>query len=190
MDRHHPQHSERVPTPLEMWRIEDEAGIEFADGQLVERENSARACSTAGHICYLLSTAASQTKGVKIYTGGLAYNCFSNRPHLYRKPNVSVMRVSRLREAGIVGDVPTMPIPPDLAVEVVSPRDSANALRRKFDEYRAAGFGQAWLVYPELKGVHLWRADGYAADLSAEDEIKAGPLLPAFRCRVAELFDD
>ena len=100
------------------------------------------------------------------------------------------MRVSRLRESGIFGDVPTMTIPPDLAVEVVSPGDLANALRRKFDEYRAAGFGQIWLVYPELHGVHVWRADGFVADLSAEDEITIGPLLPAFRCKVAELFED
>ena len=184
-----PTVAERDPTPKQMRRIEDEAGVEFVDGKLVEQTMSAESVRIGGNIVTLLNIANAE-KAVRVYQDGLSYKCFPDSPGKYRKPDASVITKARLAEANLMRDIGIMPIPPDLAVEVVSPGDSANALRRKFDEYRAAGFGQVWLVYPELQGVHLWRADGYAADLSAEDEITVGPLLPAFQCKVAKLFDD
>ena len=179
----------RSPSPEEMRRLEGDAGVEFVDGHLVEQTVSAESVRIGGNIVTKLNN-ANLEKSVRVYQDGLSYQCFADAPKKYRQPDASVITKARLAEAGIVGDIGIMPIAPDLAVEVVSPGDSANTLRRKLDEYRAAGFGQVWLVYPELHGVHLWRADGYVADLNGEDEITAGPLLPAFRCKVSELFED
>ena len=133
---------------------------------------------------------ANAGKSVEVYMDGLAYRCFPDLPKLYRKPDVSVVSKARLRKAAITGDIGVMPIAADLAVEVISPRDLANDVRRKLDEYRAAKFGQVWLVYPELHGVFTWREGGRVDDLSAEDEITVGTLLPEFRCKVSAFFED
>ena len=39
-------------------------------------------------------------------------------------------------------------IPPDLAVEVVSPNDTVYDLDEKLEDYRAAGIPLVWVVYP------------------------------------------
>lgn len=184
-----PTVAERDPTPKQMRRIEDEAGVEFVDGKLVEQRVSKESVRIGGKIVRLLGN-ANVEQSVEVYQDGLSYRCFADAPKKYRKPDVSVVAKARLAGAGITDDIGVMPIPPDLAVEVVSPGDSANALRRKLDEYRGAGFGQVWLVYPELHGVYVWRSDGFLADLGNEDEITAGPLLPAFRCKVSAFFED
>ena len=40
-------------------------------------------------------------------------------------------------------------IPPDLAVEVVSPNDSAEELEEKLEDYHKAGVPLVWVIYPE-----------------------------------------
>ena len=39
-------------------------------------------------------------------------------------------------------------IPPDLIVEVISPRENAEGLARKLNDYRDAGVPIVWVIYP------------------------------------------
>ena len=55
-------------------------------------------------------------------------------------------------------------IPPDLAVEVVSPNDSASELEEKLDDYRTAGVPLIWVIYPELRKVKILRQEGPAGE--------------------------
>ena len=48
-------------------------------------------------------------------------------------------------------------IPPDLAVEVVSPNDSADALEEKLDDYQKVGVPLVWVIYPEPRTVKVFR---------------------------------
>jgi Uma2 family endonuclease len=49
---------------------------------------------------------------------------------------------------------------PDLAVEVVSPNDSAIDMRAKVHEYLDAGVTTVWLVYPETGEADIWNRGG------------------------------
>ena len=89
---------------------------------------------------------------------------------------------------GLDGDRGYMPIPADLAVEVVSPNDLAYELAEKVEEYLLAGFGAIWVVHPNLKTVTLYRAGGSVSVLHENDIISGDPALPDFRCRVGEFF--
>ena len=82
-----------------------------------------------------------------------------------------------------------MPIPPDLAVEVVSPNDLATELDIKVEEYLNNGFALVWVVEPATRTVTIHRADGSLARLHAKDEITGETALPSFRCKVAEFFE-
>jgi Uma2 family endonuclease len=80
------------------------------------------------------------------------------------------------------------PFPPDLAVEVVSPSDRAEAVQEKVQLYLRAGTRQVWVVFPQNRTVTLHHADGSARTLSADDSLDGGDLLPGFTLPVADCF--
>lgn len=81
-----------------------------------------------------------------------------------------------------------MTIPPDLAVEVISPGDLAYDMAQKIEEYLKNGFRLIWIVYPNTKTVAIHRADGTVSHLHEQDEITGESAIPTFRCKVAEFF--
>jgi hypothetical protein len=62
------------------------------------------------------------------------YQCFPHVPSVVRRPDVSFIRCGRL--PGEVLPMGWGEIPPDLAVDVVSPNDSASELEEKLDDYQ------------------------------------------------------
>ena len=79
-------------------------------------------------------------------------------------------------------------IPPDVAVEVVSPNDLVYEVTQKVQEYLAAGVKLVWVVNPPARSVEVHRLDGSVALLKAGDELSGESVLPGFSCRVGELF--
>jgi Uma2 family endonuclease len=77
---------------------------------------------------------------------------------------------------------------PDLAVEVVSPSDSASEVQQKVDDYFRAGSQQVWVVYPDQRSVAVYRSAGEMRYLTAGDVLDGGALLPGFTCPVADIF--
>lgn len=79
-------------------------------------------------------------------------------------------------------------IPPDLAVEVISPNDFYDSVHAKALEYLAAGVREVWLVSPEHQHVILYRSASNILAVPAEGELVSEQLLPGFRCPLRELF--
>ncbi len=77
---------------------------------------------------------------------------------------------------------------PDLAVEVVSPSESAADVYDKVQDYLAAGTQAVWVVYPTRQAVVAYAADGSARSLAASDTLRDAQVLPGFQCQVSELF--
>jgi Uma2 family endonuclease len=76
---------------------------------------------------------------------------------------------------------------PDLAIEVISPTDLEIHLRRKIDAYLTHGSQSVWIVYPEVRSVEIYGADGIS-NLKATQSI-TDPLLPGFSSSVANFFE-
>ncbi len=76
---------------------------------------------------------------------------------------------------------------PDLAIEVVSPTDTAKHLKRKVDAYFAGGAKSVWVVYPEAKSVEVLTGN-VGRNLTQQDTIN-DPLLPGFSCPVSAFFE-
>lgn len=102
---------------------------------------------------------------------------------LTSEPDLTAEQWRRLEDVGI------MPIPPDFAVEVISPNDLAREVNKTVEEYLAAGFKLIWVVSPEMRMVDVYHADGGIARLRANDAITAESVLPEFRCQVADFFN-
>jgi Uma2 family endonuclease len=79
-------------------------------------------------------------------------------------------------------------IPPDLAVEVLSPDDRRTAVREKVREYISTGVRLVWVVDPETRTVMVYAGTMRGVELDEADTIDGGDVLPAFSCRVADFF--
>ncbi len=108
----------------------------------------------------------------------------SRSPLTIRQPDVSVLSKERVLataednyfEGG-----------PELAIEVVSPSDSAEDLELKAKQYLKAGSSEVWVLYPKTKDIHVFAASGEVKVLGEGDVLQSA-LLPGFSVKVAELF--
>ena len=173
-------------TADDLLQLPDASGYELVDGELRERAVSKESSRIAGTIVRLLGNEAARTGEAEVYGSDLGYKCFPpDSDEEIRKPDVSLIRKERL--AAVTGDPGYMPIPADLAVEVLSPNDLIRGINDKVDEYLEAGFGIVWVVDPVRKSVMIRRRDGSIALLRQDQEITAEPALANFRCKVIDL---
>lgn len=108
----------------------------------------------------------------------------SYSPLTIRQPDLSVLSESRIR------DTPPdnyFEGSPELAIEVVSPSDSAEDLELKAGQYLQYGGKEVWIVFPKTKTVHIYRAASNAQILSEFDTLDS-TALPGFSIKVADLF--
>jgi Uma2 family endonuclease len=81
-----------------------------------------------------------------------------------------------------------VPLAPDLAVEVVSPNDRADAVNRKLLDYLRYQTRLVWLVYPATRTIIVH--DGAAARvLGDKDALDGGEVLPGFSVPVGRVFE-
>jgi Uma2 family endonuclease len=173
-------------TPEELLEMPDGKNYELVAGQLVERNMGAESSWVGGELFVRLWQHCEKHKLGRLFPADNGYQCFPYDPGLVRKPDVSFIRHGRLP-----GDeLPKgwVKIPPDLAVEVVSPGDLAYKLDEKLSDYQEVGVPLVWVIYPGSRTVIVYRGDGSASRLSEKDELSGEEVVPGFRCPVRELF--
>ena len=80
-------------------------------------------------------------------------------------------------------------IPPDIAVEVASPSDSAAALNDKALMWLRYGARLAWTLHPDHRRVDIHTPDGAVRSLTDGDTLTGGDVLPGFACPISDIFD-
>jgi Uma2 family endonuclease len=111
---------------------------------------------------------------------------FQLTPHDLRAPDVAFITREKLQT--LAEPEKFAPFAPDLAVEVVSPGNSASEIREKIDLYFAAGTRLIWIIYPDLRKVDAHSPDGTARSIGADGVLEGGELLPGLLIEVASLF--
>lgn len=107
-------------------------------------------------------------------------------PEVERVPDVCVLR--RDRAATLECFHGSLRGAPEVAVEIISPSDSASDLERKIDQYLAAGVGAVVVLYPECRHVRVCRAGGETRRLGPGDNLELPDLLPGLQIPVDDLF--
>ena len=111
-----------------------------------------------------------------------------------RSPDASLVRLDRwlaLSEAERDG---FPPLCPDLVVELASPSDEPQALRRKLAAYMANGARLGWLLLPLSRSVEVWTPEPAAGAsiqarvLAAGQPLEAGQQFPGLRIDLAEIW--
>ena len=102
-----------------------------------------------------------------------------------RQPDVSFLSRDRLQA---MPDGTHFGGAPDLAIEVISPSNTAEDLEIKIKQYLAAGSKEVWVFYPKTRSVHTHKAGGLSCALSDTDTISTD-LFPGWSARVADFFN-
>lgn len=178
--------AQRLLTAQEFWLLPTKSKWqELVRGEVIETmPPGGRHSEIAGALVALLGLWVKQ--GASGYAGARAGYVLSHDPDTVRGPDVSYVRVDRILPGGVPDAF--WPIPPDLAVEIVSPSETANEVREKVRDFLAADTPLVWVVYPRTKEVVVHTADDLARTYSEDDMIEYPDVLPGFSCKVAELF--
>jgi Uma2 family endonuclease len=75
-----------------------------------------------------------------------------------RSPDASVVRLERWQALSEAEREGFPPLCPDLVVELASPSDEPQVLRRKLAAYMANGASLGWLLLPQSRTVEVWKA--------------------------------
>jgi Uma2 family endonuclease len=173
-------------TPEDLLALGD--GYELIDGRLVEKAMGLEASAVAVNVLTLLRSHVRAHALGHVFDSEAGYQIFPEQPNRVRKPDGSFIARGRLpNDRPVRGHAR---IPPDLAMEVVSPNDLAEEVNTKVMEFLAVGVRLLWVIYPATKTIHVFRRGGGAAYLTAADELSGEDVVEGFACRVEELFAD
>ena len=136
------------------------------------------------HVGMILSAFAREHRLGEVVVGEVLFQ-LDTAAHVARAADVAFLRHDR---------VPTDPLEagayhgaPDLAVEFVSPSESAENIQHKIVDWLEFGTSLVLMIYPTTRQVALWNRNG-GAIFRGDAEISLDPVLTGFRCRASDLF--
>ena len=182
------EHNHSTPLPdnftvtLEEFFENDIEGYEYIDGELVPM---AAAVILHGKISVrvirYLDPFVHQNKLGQVYTAETSFLVGER----VMKPDVAYVAASRVPEDETKG----FPIPPDLAVEVISPSDIFWNVYEKALAYLEAGTRLVWVIEPVAQTVTVFRSKTDIRTLTQNDILTGEDVVEGFSCPVPQLFE-
>jgi len=105
-----------------------------------------------------------------------------------RKPDASFTSFERIRKQGKATRA-KLPFAPDLAVEILSPSNTAFEMDVKLKEFFAGGALLVWYIEPELKTARVFTGVNQFEEIAASGVLLGGNVLPGFELSLARLFE-
>lgn len=108
-------------------------------------------------------------------------------PDTVRAPDACFIARDRMPEGGM----PTgyFEIMPDLAVEVLSPKDRAGEVRGKVEEWIRAGVRLVWVINPATRSAMVYGSSSGPQEVTEGGSLEGAEVVPGFTCQLRELFD-
>jgi len=142
--------------------------------------------TAATNLILLLGPHVRQRGLGRVFVDGIGYELL-RLPRTVRVPDGSFVRADRLPEAGIGPGL--LKLAPDLAIEVLSPTETASELEEKLDDYLVSGTPLIWVVDPARRTVMIVSADAPVRWLREGDTLDGGGVIPGFTCAVSDIFE-
>jgi Uma2 family endonuclease len=122
----------------------------------------------------------------RAFADGIGYELV-RLPRTVRVPDGSFARAERLPPEGIGPGL--LKFAPDLAIEVLSPSESASELEEKLDDYLFSGTQLIWVADPVRRTVMIVSADAPVRWLREGETLDGGTVVPGFTCPVSDIFE-
>jgi Uma2 family endonuclease len=108
---------------------------------------------------------------------------FPDRPNRIPRADAGFVSYQRLAQGPLPGG--HLQVPPELAIEVISPRDEMEYVHRKIREYLGAGVNLVWVILPEARTAEVYRRDGTVTYIQPDGALDGEDVLPGFHCPLA-----
>lgn len=95
-------------------------------------------------------------------------------PDTVRGPDVYLIRRDRLPDEGIATGF--LEVPPELCIEVFSPKDNWKDVIAKVDEYLQAGVSEVWVIEPDEGQTYIYRPDAPPRTILRGEAIESGTI--------------
>lgn len=161
----------------------DKRLCELVDGVLVEKAMGTKESLIAGLILQRVNTFLDQ------HDLGLAFGAdgaMRLMKGLVRIPDVSFVSWRQMPDG--LPDEAIAGLVPDLAVEVVSRRNTKGEIHRKLRDYFLAGVQLVWVIHPRTETAEVYLAPDRKKRVGKSWLLDGGDLLPGFRLPLPELF--
>jgi len=173
----------KVWTEDDLMSLPDAGGkYELVEGELVVVATTLEHEDVVSNLMLLLGNFVRAHSLGRIYASSLG--CWMKSGNL-RSPDVSFVAKNRFKEQDPKRFFRGAP---DLAIEILSPSNTVQAMKKKATEYFENGCRLMWIVSPEDRSVTVLRLDG--TETIVTDTLTGEDVVPGFSLVVAELFED
>jgi len=180
--------TETMPIATEPVPTEPDGLYEVIDGQIMEKPMGAY----EAHIANLLTELIGEFVKERGLGRVLCEVLFLIDParRLKRRPDVAFLSRGRWPIHRPPSRTEAWDVIPDLAIEVVSPTNSASEVMRKVMDYFRAGVRVVWFIYPLEGLVQIFESATASRIIDKEGILEGGEVLPGFQLPLATLFAD
>lgn len=183
---------EKLYTAEDLWELShsreySEKRLELIEGELIEMSPAGgKHGSLALHAGHLIWDHVDENDLGYTTAAETGYTLFKNPDgkDTVLAPDVGFVRKDRLPEGLPDGYVP---LAPDLAVEVVSPNDSAAEIHNKVMKYLKYGTRLVWVLYFDTESAVAYTASG-AQVIDVEGTLDGGDVVPGLKIPMRKLF--
>ena len=138
----------------------------------------------ANEIAYLLTRFVKERDLGRVFAAETGFQ-IASKPDTVRAPDAAFVSKERMAKQLAKGFRQGAP---DLAVEVLSPGDTASEMQAKVQDWLRADTRQVWVVDPARRTVSIYRPSAPMEVFSDSDELKAEDLFPGLRLSVGDVF--
>jgi Uma2 family endonuclease len=158
--------------------------LELVDGVLVEKAMATREALLAGVIVRLLGNHVEvDDLGIVLPGDGM----LRLEPGLVRIPDVSFISWDNIPGEEVPKEA-IASLAPDLAVEVLSKKNTLAEIDRKLRDYFLAGTKLAWVIDPKTQTAKMYTSPVEFTNVGKRGSLDGGAVLPGFRLPLADLF--
>ena len=176
---------ESLKMTLEEFLEHDVEGYEYVKGELVPMPPPSREHGEISvNVIRYLDAHVYQNKLGRLYTAETTFQVAER----IMKPDVAFVSTTQLT-GNKTDKTKGFPIPPNLAVEVVSPSDVQSRIAEKALAYLNAGTRLVWVLEPVSQTVTVYRSERDIETLTRDDTLTGEDVVSGFSCSVAHLFE-
>jgi Uma2 family endonuclease len=175
----------RLMTAEELLALPDDVRAELVDGVLVmvPPAGAEHGAINVQLIAILHPWVTSRGLG-QLFDSSTAF-ILRRRPDLVRAPDVAFVAAARVPRPIPKGG---LELAPDLAVEVLSPSNTAAEINRKLGDYFGHGSRVVWIVDPDDRTVMVYAPPAAPRLFRESDTLDGGEVLPGFETPVTAFF--
>ena len=179
--------TEKLLTAEEFERLPDDGKrYELIDGELREM---APTVNWHGEVETNLTTLLhthTRAHGLGRVSCGEVLYIVQRNPDRVRAADIAFLRQERVPSLEARQHI--MEVIPDLVVEILSKSDTIEEISDKIDDWLNAGVQMLWIVDPFRRTVTIYQPGRDPSLLGQHGVLEGDPVVPGFRCPVAEIF--